>query len=264
MLEPAIDTKSSVSLSQTIIDLPYSTERRVHFCEASLTITSTKSERRPLIQTARYALRKMIEKEKTMDQYVTGVTIKRLREQRKMTQADLANRIAVSDKAVSKWETGKGYPDITLLEPLAQALGVSIAELISGNTIVNTNVSANISHCKFYVCPVCGNVITSTGEASICCHGVELMPLEAEQPDEQHAIITERVEDELFVYIEHPMSKRHFISFLAATSPNRVQLVKTYPESNAEARFKLDQISSLLAYCNKDGLFKINSIWNKG
>lgn len=195
-----------------------------------------------------------------MNQYVTGATIKKLREQKKMTQADLADVLAVSDKAISKWETGKGYPDITLLEPLAQALGVSITELISGNTVVNTNVSANMARCKFYVCPVCGNILASTGETSISCHGLELMPLEAEQPDERHAITLERVEDELYVHVDHPMSKRHFISFLAAISPDRVQLVKTYPESNAEARFKIDQVSQVYAYCNKDGLFKADAL----
>lgn len=193
-----------------------------------------------------------------MNQYVTGAAIKELRERMKLTQADLAERLAVSDKAVSKWETGRGYPDITLLEPLSQALGVSIAELISGNAVVNTNVSANMENCKFYVCPVCGNVLASTGEASISCHGIELVPLEAEEPDEIHEIRANRIEDELFVQIEHPMAKTHYISFIAAVSPGRVQLAKTYPESSAEARFKIDQVSALYVYCNKDGLFKLD------
>ena len=198
-----------------------------------------------------------------MNQYVTGAAIKALRERKKLTQADLAQKLAVSDKAVSKWETGKGYPDITLLEPLAQALGVSIAELISGNAVVNTNVSANMARCKFFVCPVCGNVMVGTGEAAISCHGVELIPLEAEEPDEDHAIRVSRVEDELFVQVEHPMTKRHFISFIAAVSPDRVQLAKTYPESSAETRFKINQVSALYVYCNKDGLFKATDIWPK-
>ena len=193
-----------------------------------------------------------------MNQYVTGAAIKELRERKKLTQAGLAAKLAVSDKAVSKWETGKGYPDITLLEPLAQALGVSIAELISGNAVVNTNVSANMARCKFYVCPVCGNVMVSTGEVPVSCHGVELMPLEAEEPDESHAVSMDRVEDELYVQADHPMTKLHYISFIAAVSPDRVQLAKTYPESGAEVRFKIDQVSALYVYCNKDGLFKVD------
>ena len=59
-----------------------------------------------------------------MNQYITGAMIKRLREERKISQTGLAEAIGVSDKAVSRWETGRGYPDITLIEPLAAALGV--------------------------------------------------------------------------------------------------------------------------------------------
>ena len=193
-----------------------------------------------------------------MNQYVTGAVIKNLRERRHLTQADLAEKLAVSDKAVSKWETGRGYPDITLLEPLSRALGVSVAELISGNTVCNTNVSANMARSKFSVCPVCGNIITSTGEASINCHGVALTPLEAEKAEGAHAICIERVEDELFVHIEHPMTKLHYISFIAAVAPDRVQLAKMYPESNAQARFKVDCVCKIYCYCNKDGLFEAN------
>ena len=64
-----------------------------------------------------------------MNQYVTGTMIRRLRENKRMTQQQLAEEIGVSDKAISKSETGRGYPDISLIEPLAGALGVSIIEL---------------------------------------------------------------------------------------------------------------------------------------
>ncbi len=71
-----------------------------------------------------------------MDQYVTGAVIKRLREEKNMTQQQLADKLSVSAKTISKWETAKGYPDITLLESIANALSVSVTEFISGNTIV--------------------------------------------------------------------------------------------------------------------------------
>lgn len=93
---------------------------------------------------------------------------------------------------------GKGYPDITLLEPIAEAFSVSITELISGDEIKNTNVSANMTRSLFYVCTVCGNVIHSMGEAAVHCHGVLLKPAQAEQTDENHKIFVERVEDGLF------------------------------------------------------------------
>lgn len=195
-----------------------------------------------------------------MNQYVTGAVIKKLREEKRMTQAELAEKICVSDKTISKWETAKGYPDISLLEPLAKVLGVSITELISGNAVSNVNVSANMLRSKFYVCPVCGNVIHSTGEAVIHCHGILLSPCQPEESNEQHKIFIERVEDEYFVQIEHDMMKNHYISFIAALSSDKVQMIKLYPEGNSEARVKMTGVKKILYYCNRDGLFSVNVI----
>ena len=190
-----------------------------------------------------------------MNQYITGTIIKELREKNQLTQAELAEKLNVSDKTVSKWETGKGYPDISMLEPLAKVFEVSVAELLSGNAVQNINVSANIMRSKFYVCPVCGNSIHSMGEAVIHCHGVQLMPASAEALDEHHQLTVEVVEDEYFVRIEHDMTKQHYISFMAALSPDKIQLVKLYPEGNGEARFKISGVRQILFYCNRDGLF---------
>jgi len=190
-----------------------------------------------------------------MNQYVTGAVIKELREKNKMTQLQLAEKLGVSDKSVSKWENSRGLPDITLLEPIADAFGISVAELISGHTVRNANVSANMLRSKFYVCPLCGNVIHSMGEAVIHCHGIQLMPAEAEATDEEHMIFIERVEDEYFVRIDHEMTKKHYISFIAAASSERCQLVKLYPEGAAEARFKISGVRKIYFYCNRNGLF---------
>ena len=192
-----------------------------------------------------------------MDRYVTGAVIRRLREKKKITQEELAGMIHVSGKAVSKWETGQGFPDISLLEPLAQALDISVIELLSGEDIRNTNRSFNMARGKFYVCPVCGNVIIATGETVVSCCGITLPPLEAEPADEEHAVSKEIAEDEYFVSIDHPMTKEHYISYLAAVSDFGVQLVKLYPEGNAEARFKIDRVKTLYAYCNRHGLFRV-------
>ena len=94
-----------------------------------------------------------------MNQYVTGAVIKELREKQHLTQAELAEKLNVSDKTVSKRETAKGYPDISLLEPIAKVFGISVTELISGNAIHNVNISANMMRSKFYVCPVCGSSV---------------------------------------------------------------------------------------------------------
>ena len=94
-----------------------------------------------------------------MNNYVTGSAIRLLREKKGYTQKQLAERLMVSDKAVSKWESGRGLPDISLIEPLAKTLGISVAELLSGECIQNTNRHGNMYKSRFYVCPVCGNVI---------------------------------------------------------------------------------------------------------
>lgn len=191
-----------------------------------------------------------------MNTYVTGLTIKQLREKQRLTQAQLAEKIGVSSKTVSKWETGKGLPDITLLRPLAQALGISLIELMNGEHITNRNISANMLRCKFYVCPLCGNIIHSTGSAVISCCGITLPPLEAEEADDDHSITVENVEDEHFITVHHPMTKDHFISFVAFVTSDRIQLVKLYPEGNAETRLQLRGMGRLYYYCNRHGLFQ--------
>lgn len=191
-----------------------------------------------------------------MNTYVTGTTIRSLREDRRMTQAELAEKLGVSSKTVSKWETAKGLPDITLLQPLAQALGISVIELMNGEHITNRNVSGNLRRCKFYVCPICGNIIHSTGNAVVSCCGVTLPPLEAEEADDDHAVTIEQVEDEQFVTVHHPMTKEHFISFLAYVTCDRVQLVKLYPEGNAQTRLQMRGLGTLYYYCNRHGLYK--------
>lgn len=195
-----------------------------------------------------------------MNQYVTGTVIKELREKNNMTQLQLAEKLGVSDKSISKWECFRGYPDISLLESIAKVFKISVTELISGNAIQNANVSANMLRSKFYVCPVCGNVIHSMGEAAIHCHGIQLMPLEAEAPDDHHMISIERIEDEYYVRIDHSMTKEHYISFVAAASSGDMQLVKLYPEGNAEAGFKIRGVKKLFFYCNRDGLFSIDPL----
>lgn len=228
-----------------------------------------------------------------MDKYVTGNVIRRLRENKNMTQEGLAERIHVSSKAVSKWETGQGFPDISLIESLAQALGISVIELLSGEDIRNGNRSFNMLKSKFYVCPVCGNAIHSTGEAVVSCCGITLPPLEAENAENaasvnaenaasvnaenvetaknsasvnnestsegpEHEICVERVEDEYYVTLDHPMTKDHYISFLAALSDQDVQFFKLYPEGNAECRFRMSCVRRIYAYCNRHGLYAVN------
>lgn len=187
--------------------------------------------------------------------YITGDTIKKLREKKKLTQKQLAEKLAVTDKAVSKWETNRGFPDISLLSELAGALSVSVPELLTGDIADNQNVSANMKRSKFYVCPICGNVIHAMGEGAFSCCGLRLPPLEEEEPDGEHWITVETVEDELFVSLKHPMEKGHFISFAAYVSDSELQLKKLYPEQAAEFRFRRTGLGKLFICCNRHGLF---------
>ncbi len=193
-----------------------------------------------------------------MNNYITGKIIKELREKANLTQMELAKNINVSDKAISKWETGKGLPDISLIEPLSKALKVSIIELMNGEYIVNQNKSSNMLKSKFCVCPVCGNIIHTMGESVISCCGVQLPILEAEEENEDHKININEYENEYYIFIAHDMSKEHYISFIAYVTNDRCEIVKLYPEQNAEARFFKRGVGIIYAYCNKDGIITKN------
>lgn len=190
--------------------------------------------------------------------YVTGSIIKELREKQKLTQKQLAEKLAVSDKTISKWETGKGLPDIGIITDLALALGISLAGLLTGEYAENRNRSANMQRLSFYVCPLCGNVIQAVGNGSYSCCGILLPELETEENDEMHTISIETVDHEYYVSIDHKMSKEHYISFIAYVTANGVQLIKLYPEQSAEARFTRHGHGFLYAYCNRHGLYKVN------
>lgn len=192
--------------------------------------------------------------------YVTGNTIKELREKRKLTQKELANEIHVSDKTVSKWETGKGLPDIGVIEELSRALGVSLAELLAGEYMENENKSANMKKVHFYVCPVCGNIITAVGQGSFSCCGILLPRQEGEPCDEEHEIQIETVDNEYCVTMKHPMSKEHYISFIAYVTDASTEIAKLYPEQEIAVRFRKKGHGVIYAYCNRDGIFQRKTI----
>ena len=173
-----------------------------------------------------------------------------------MTQAELADKLGVSHKTISKWETARGLPDITLIEPLSKALKISVAELLAGDYVTNRNISCNMQRSGLYVCPVCGNIIQSAGEAVVSCCGITLPALEAEETDEVHHLCLEKEEDEYYITVSHEMTKEHYISFIAYVTSERWDLVKLYPEGDAQARFTIKGHGILYLFCNKHGLMK--------
>lgn len=189
--------------------------------------------------------------------YITGSIIKELREKRGMTQKQLSEQLGVSDKTISKWETERGLPDIGIIGELAEKLGVSLAELFTGEYTENSNRASNMRKTSFYVCPVCGNIIQSVGEGSYSCCGILLPKLEPEKAEKTHDIKLELIDGEYYVTMDHEMSKNHYISFLAYVTANRTDMVKLYPEQNAEARFTKRGHGTIYAYCNRHGLYAI-------
>ncbi|MDD4377179.1 MAG: helix-turn-helix domain-containing protein [Eubacteriales bacterium] len=190
--------------------------------------------------------------------YVTGNTIRILREKNGITQKELAEIISVSDKTISKWETNKGLPDIGIIEELAKALRVSLSELFTGDLKTNENVSGNIKKMQFYVCPICGNIITAVGDGHFSCCGITLPKQESELMDEEHSSSIETIEDEYLITMQHPMTKEHYVSFIAYVTLDSVEIVKLYPEQDISIRFRKKKHGVLYAYCNKHGLFRKN------
>ena len=188
--------------------------------------------------------------------YVTGKAIKELREKRQITQKELADQIGVSDKTISKWETNRGLPDIGIMEELARALGVSIAELLTGDLRENENPSGNMKKVHFYVCPVCGNIITSVGKGTFSCCGVTLPEAEAEKCDEEHCLNVQTIDNEYYVTMQHPMNKTHYISFIAYVTSADCEIRKLYPEQDISLRFRKRGHGIMYAYCNRHGMVK--------
>lgn len=192
-----------------------------------------------------------------MDCKKTGDLIAKIRKEKQMTQKEIADKLNISDKTVSKWERGLGCPDVSLLNELAAILEVNVKEILSGEFNLNETNGGNMKKIKFYVCPECGNKITSSNEVSLSCCGrnlTELIP--SKDIDMEHELKVETVDNELYVYMEHEMSKEHYISFIAYVTSDKLYLNKMYPEQNAEIRFRKCGHGFLYAYCSEHGLVK--------
>lgn len=191
-----------------------------------------------------------------MDRYITGERISHLREEKGLSQLELGEALGVSWDTVTKWEDDTAHPDISMLNDLAKALGVSIDQLLEDVEVVNSNQGIDINESTFHVCPVCGNIITAAGNAQVSCCGVNLPALESEICDDDHMIEYEESDGEYYVTVEHEMTKSHYISFLSCVGSDAVHIAKTYPEWYCQARFPVSPKAKLYCYCNRHGLFR--------
>ena len=157
-----------------------------------------------------------------MDCSKVGALIKARRIEKEMTQKQLADAMNISDKTVSKWERGLGCPDVSLLPELADLLGMNIKEILTGDLKMNEMINGNMKKTQFYVCPECGNIVTSQGQMELTCCGHQLKALEKHKADKEHELKVETIEGEWYVTTEHPMEKEHYISFVAFVTGERV------------------------------------------
>ncbi len=189
-----------------------------------------------------------------MDQVKTGELIRRLRTEQGLTQKELAGRINVSDKAVSKWERGNGCPDVSLLSALAAVFGTDIEVLLSGEIDKNEKEKGDMKKIRFYVCPKCGNIITASSEAAVSCCGTKLTALEAKEAQDDEKLRIEDIGGEWFISSEHEMTKQHYISFVAFLSDSNVMMFRQYPEWNLQITMPLYRYGRLVWYCTNHGL----------
>ncbi len=192
-----------------------------------------------------------------MDLSKTGKLIARLRSEKDLTQKQVADRLGICPKTVSKWETGKGFPDVSLISGLSEIFGVDISKLLDGEMPKIKAEAGNVKKTKFYVCEKCGNILTGIGNAEISCCGRKLLPLSPKEPDEAHKLNFEKIEDDYYITFTHPMQKDHYISFISYVRFDRVLTVKLYPEQGGELRFPQMRGGKMYYYCNTHGLFEI-------
>lgn len=190
-----------------------------------------------------------------MDCKKVGNLIYELRKEKNMTQKQVADLMNISDKTISKWERGLGCPDISLLPELSQIFGVGIEGLLAGELNINEQIGGNMRKLKFYVCPQCGNLMTSTGEANVSCCGKTLEPEAPKKVEAGHELKIEEIDGELYVTSDHEMTKEHYISFAAFVTGDTILMSKQYPEWHMQFRFQKRKHGKLYFHCTKHGLF---------
>ncbi len=190
-----------------------------------------------------------------MDNEKIGQLIYRLRKEKHLTQLQLAERMNISDKTVSKWERGVGCPDISMLPELSRLFEIDLEKLLSGELDVNDIRGGSMKKTSFYVCPNCGNVVTAMVDTTVSCCGKKLKPLEAKKAAEDEKLSIEMIEMEYFISSEHEMTKEHYISFVALLTGDSLVLRKQYPEWGLQTRIPAFAHGKLLWYCTKHGLF---------
>lgn len=184
-----------------------------------------------------------------------GQLIRQLRVEKGLTQEALAETLHVSNKTISKWECGNGCPEVSLFPALSAALEVDFATLFSGNLEQKQKNSGNFRHLKFYICPNCGNIITSITPANISCCGKMLQPQTAQKAEGENTLQVEWIDSEYFISSQHEMSREHYITCVGLLSSDQLILRKLYPEWDMQVRIAPTAGAHLIWHCSQHGLF---------
>lgn len=190
-----------------------------------------------------------------MDCAKIGRLILQLRTEKGLTQRQVAEQLNISNKTVSKWECGLGCPDVTLWDELSTVLGADVLTLLQGELSLNRIDVGKMKGVRFYVCPTCGNILTSTGDAVIACCGRKLHPLRSVPCTPEHQMTVEEMDGDYCLTLEHDMTKEHYISFVAFVHLDSVLLHRLYPEQSPVVRIPVMKSGgTLYLYCVKHGL----------
>lgn len=190
-----------------------------------------------------------------MNQIKIGTLIRNLRKGKKLTQKQLADLITVSDKTISKWETGAGLPDIAIIAPLSEILEVDLSKLLMGEISENIPVIGHLQRGHFHVCSTCGNMTYSTGNAEIFCCGRKLSALAPQPTDDQHRLEITISDEGTYITSPHPMLKSDYISFVAIVKPDQLHLIKLYPEWQLEVHLYEKIKAPIYFYSTTGGLY---------
>lgn len=191
-----------------------------------------------------------------MDLNKNGKLLCDLRKAKGLTQKQVADKLGIVPKTVSKWETGHGFPDVSTVSALADILGVSEKTILSGDLEQNLESANNMKRTKFYVCPHCGSFLQGTGNGQVVCCGKQLEALTTVSADDEHTINISEIEDDFYIEFNHAMTKEHYISFVSYVRFDRVLTIKLYPEQDSAVRFPKMYGGKIYFYCSKHGLFE--------
>jgi len=196
----------------------------------------------------------LINKGDLMDSKKVGLLIRRLRKEKNLTQKNLANQLNLSEQAVSKWERGIGFPDISIVPDLSRILEIGTTEILSGDLIENENTGVNMKKLNYFICPQCGSVTVSSGNAQVSCCSRNLTAQEPKKATDDQKMNVEIVEDEWYITSAHPMTKNSYIPFTAFAMGAKLEVVQHFPEWNLDLRIKRYGHGKLIWYTPEDGL----------